>query len=328
MDAMTLSIETNIAILMRSGNMSEIKQKEVVVTGGAGFIGSNIVERLAASNNVTVIDNLHTGSESNLREAREKGNVIFVKDDVKNISKMGLEADFIFHLGIYSASPMYRENPRLVAEVVDGFINILEFARKKEIPVVFASTSSIYNGINPPHSEDVQYKVTDYYTEARIACERLAELYYKLYNIDVAAMRLFSVYGKNEKAKEKFANLVTQFVWAMKDGKRPEIYGDGTQRRDFVNVKDVVEAFILAAKKNKGFEVYNVGTGKNFDLNELVNKINKKLGNSIKPKYIPMPYKNYVMETLADTRKASKKLGFKAKITLDQGLDMEIKEYA
>ena len=297
----------------------------IIVTGGAGFIGSNLVEALSKDNSVIVVDNLHTGSRDNISGPVKSG-VKFLKKDARDIGEIKEKVSCIYHLGFYSASPMYRENPHLVAEVIDGMISVLELARKNDCPVVFSSTSSIYNGIKPPHREDVIPGVTDYYTEGRIEAERLSELYYRLYGLNVSAMRFFSVYGFHEDAKHGYANLATQFMKAMIKKEQPVIYGDGTQRRDFVFVTDVVDA-LLKASTSKGFDVYNVGSGVNYSLNELVDKINKLLGSSISAKYIEMPVKNYVMETLADTTKASRKLGFKAKIDLDSGLRTLAKYY-
>jgi len=301
----------------------KLKGKEIIVTGGAGFIGSNLVEELSKENKVYVIDNMHTGSEENLKEAMKTGNVKLIKDDAKNIRNYKINAEIVFHLGIYSSSPMYRQNPLLVGEAVNGMISVLEYAKENNAKVVFASTSSIYNGLKPPHREDMLPIVTDYYTEARISCERISELYSKLYSLDVAAMRFFSVYGKHDERKKEYANLITQFILAIKQEKQPVIYGDGNQRRDFIHVDDVVEALILATKI-KGFEIFNVGTGKNYSLNEIVEKINNQLGKDIKPKYIPLKIKNYVMETLADTKKSEEKLDFKSKINIDKGIEMQI----
>ncbi len=301
--------------------METIKGRNIIVTGGAGFIGSNLVERLAKDNKVYVIDNLNTGSTKNLETAQKTGNVQFIQDDIKNIAKHNLNADLIFHLGMYSASPMYRKNPNLLNEVVEGIINLLEYAKKHNTTIVFASTSSIYNGIKPPHREDIIPPVTDYYTEGRIAAERLSTLYAKLFGVNVAAMRFFSVYGRHEEAKKEYANLVTQFIWAMKKGDQPIIYGDGSQKRDLVFVDDAVDALIKASAIN-GFDVFNVGTGKNYSLNELVEKLNKALHTGIKAKYVKIPVSNYVMETLADASKAEKVIGFKAKINLDKGIAM------
>lgn len=297
-----------------------MKSKRVLITGGAGFIGSNLVNALYRDNEVVVLDNLHTGKKTNIEKALKDG-VSFVKGDAKEIKSLKQDFDLVFHLGIYSASPMYRDNPNLVGEVVQGMTNVLEYCKKSGSDLVFASTSSIYNGIEPPHKENIIPGVTDFYTEARIACERLGELYSKLYDINVAAIRFFSVYGYNDVGKGSYANLVTQFMLSMLKEERPVIYGDGEQRRDFVFVSDVVDA-LLRASAIKGFGVYNAGTGKNYSLNEAVEKLQKITGRKIKPKYIKMPVKNYVMVTQADTSKAKKELGFSAKINLDKGIKL------
>ncbi len=295
-----------------------------LVTGGAGFIGSNLVEDLLKSGEVVVIDNLHTGSLENLPDG-SKG-LRFIQEDSANINSLEISADLVFHLGIYSASPMYRDNPFLVSEVVRGMTAILEYARKHDSNVVFASTSSIYNGIKTPHREDAIPLVTDYYTEARIVAERLSEMYCKLYGINVSAMRFFSVYGYHEDAKRGYANLATQFLKSIVNDESPVLYGDGSQRRDFVFVKDVVDALIRASSV-KGFNIFNVGYGKNYSLLELVEKINKLLGKNIQPRFTEIPVKNYVMETLADISKSEGKLGFRAKIGLDEGLSLLAKYY-
>lgn len=297
-----------------------MKDKRVIVTGGAGFIGTNLVSKLVSDNEVLVIDNLHTGSNDNLREF-ESENLKVLNSDVKDINNVDFEADVVFHLGFYSASPMYRDNPQLVSEVVSGMTSVLEYARERGSNIVFSSTSSIYNGVKPPHREDIIPAVTDLYTEGRIASERLSELYNKLHGINVSAMRFFSVYGYHERAKAGFANLASQFLWDMKAGKAPVIYGNGEQRRDFVFATDVVDCLIKASE-HKGYDVFNVGYGKNYSLNELVDKLNSLLGTDIMPDYIEMPVKNYVMETLADTSKAKKTLGFKAQVDLDKGLKL------
>lgn len=288
-----------------------------LVTGGAGFIGSNLVEALVDGCEVTVLDSLHTGSMKNLEGVAK--DIRFIKGSSNDCLALGLKPDLIFHLGIPSSSPMYKKDPMLVGEAINGTVAIMELARQSGCrKVVLASSSSLYNGVKPPHREDAVIKVTDYYTEARLAIERIAELYYKLYDIDYAAMRFFSVYGPHEEAKGQYANMVTQFLWEMRDDKAPVIFGDGTQTRDFTYVSDVVDALILASKKGTG--VFNVGTGKSYSFNYVVDLLNTKLGKDLKPEYKENPIKNYVMHTLADTSKVEK-LGFKPRYSLEEGLN-------
>lgn len=301
--------------------MADIEGKKIIITGGTGFIGSNLVDKLAEKNDVLVIDNFHTGDRKNIELLLENNKVTLKDMDVKDILKLDFNADYIFHMGIYSASPMYRKDPFLVSEVMSGMIAVLEYAKKNKSKVVFASTSSIYNGIEPPHKEDVIPNVTDYYTEARIAAERISELYAKLENVDVQAIRFFSVYGPHEEAKKNYANLVTQFYWNIKNKESPVIYGDGTQRRDFIHVSELAEILVRASKL-RGFNIINGGTGKNYSLNEMLVMLNKQLGTDVKATFIKMPISNYVMETLADTTNLKNKLAYTPKISLEEGIKL------
>ena len=294
-----------------------MKGLSILVTGGAGFIGSNLVEALAGDNSVTILDNFHTGSMDNL--AIKSGDVEVIRMDARDVRSLNQRFDLVYHLGIYSSAPMYREDPGLVGEVIDGMVAMLEYCRSKGSTLVFASTSSIYSGLKPPHREDMVPLVTDFYTEARISAERLANLYAVLYGVNSAAMRFFSVYGYHEGAKGRYANLITQFLLSMKRGEAPVVYGDGSQRRDFTFVTDVVDA-LLRASSVKGFAAYNVGTGVSYTINDMFNRLNRALGTAIRAKYVPMPVANYVMETLADTGKAERELGFRARVSLDEGI--------
>jgi len=287
-----------------------------IVTGGAGFIGSHLAEELIKKgNDVTIIDDLSLGVENNIpKEA------IFIKGSSSKVSEISERIDGIFHLGIPSSSPMYKEDPYLVGKTINEAIAIFEYARKNQCKIVYASTSSIYNGNSLPYKEDMSIHVTDYYTECRYAIERLAKLYYDLYNVKSIGLRLFSVYGPREEHKGCYANIISQFLWAILKDQSPIIYGDGNQTRDFIYVSDVVNAFILAMFSNIDCDIFNVGTGKNYSFNEVINLLNKYLGKDIKPIYKPNPIKNYVYHTLADTTKAEKILGFKAKISLEEGI--------
>lgn len=298
---------------------------KVLVTGALGFIGSNICEQLVADGHeVHALDNMHTGSEENIGQIG--GRIKVHKKDAGSVASLNEKFDAVLHQGIYSSSPMYKENPHLTARAIDEWLSMLEYARKTECRLVFASSSSIYNGNHPPHGERMPVLVRDYYAEARYAMERLAELYNSLYGMRVAGLRYFSVYGPHEKAKGRYANLITQFLWEMQAGRRPVILGDGKQTRDFVYVGDVVEANMLAMKSTAA-GIFNVGTGRSVSLNEMTAMLKSKLGSDLAPEYRPNPIKNYVMHTQADTQKAEKELGFRAKTPLEAGMDLLIKAY-
>ncbi len=292
---------------------------KILVTGALGFIGSNITERLVKEGHeVTALDSMHTGSDANI--ASVKGRVRVIKSDSGSVGKMEEKFDAIIHEGTYSSSPMYRKEPHLAAKVLDEWISILEHVRKHDgCKLIFASSSSIYNGNPAPYREDMPVKVTDFYTEGRHAMERMADLYHQFYGIKTTALRYFSVYGPHEDAKKTYANIITQFLWAMKKGERPIILGDGRQSRDFIYVDDVVEANMLALRASK-HGVFNVGTGKAASFNEVVAMLNRQLGTSIEPAYERNNIKNYVGTTLADTTKAAEGLGFRAKTGLEDGV--------
>jgi len=289
----------------------------VVVTGGCGFIGSNLVERLVKDGfSVAVFDNLHTGSLKNI----EGLDVEFFNEPYSKLAEIVPEAEVVFHLGIPSSSPMYKRNPKLVGGAINDAIEVFEYAKKSGCKVVYASSSSIYNGNQVPYREDMPVYVTDYYTECRYAIERMAKLYNILFGVKSVGLRFFSIYGPKEEFKKQYANIVSQFLWSMRRDEPPVIFGDGTQTRDFTHVYDVVDALLLAWKKDFECEIFNVGTGVAHSFNEVVELLNKLLGKNIKPIYRPNPIKNYVYHTLADTTKAEKLLGFKAKISLEEGL--------
>jgi len=290
---------------------------EIIVTGGCGFIGSSLVERLVKEgHSVTVFDNLHTGNLRNI----EGMNVKFYKEPYSRLIDLAPRADVTFHIGIPSSSPMYKKNPRLVGETINDAVEVFEYARERKCKVVYASSSSIYNGNSGPYREDMPVYVTDYYTECRHAIERLARLYHILYGVKSVGLRFFSVYGPKEEYKGSYANIVSQFLWALQKDEAPVIFGDGTQTRDFTHVTDVVEALVLAWKKDFECEIFNVGTGIAHSFNDVIDLLNRLLGKNVRPVHKPNPIKNYVQDTLADTTKAENLLGFKAKVTLEEGL--------
>ena len=228
--------------------------------------------------------------------------------------------DGIYHYGIPSTTKLYRDNRLLVGEAVNEFTKILELAKRENCKLIYASSSSVYNGNTPPFKENMPVLIKDFYTEARYLMERMAKLYYDFYGVKSIGFRFFSVYGPREEAKKTFANLVSQFMWDLKADRQPLLYGDGSQTRDFTFVGDINNGFRLGMRSDLEHDVFNLGTGDHYSLNELVDILNEILDVDIKPVYQENPLQNYVQETLADTSKAKEKLGFEAKVNLRDGI--------
>lgn len=288
-----------------------------LITGGAGFIGSAIAEALHKKHKIIILDNLSTGSLGNL----DSLDIDFREGHTRDVSKLVAEkVDLILHLGIASTTTLYLNDRRLVAPEIEGSIAIFEKAVKDRAKVVIASSSSLYSGGQLPSKESQEIYVKDFYTECRLCIERLSELYHDLYGMEAVNLRMFAVYGgTREKAKEQYANMVTKFIWRIKNGLNPVSYGDGTQTRDFTHIDDVVRAWLLAAEY-KGFGIFNVGTGKNYNFNEVGELINKIMGTNLSMTYEPNPLKNFVFHCQADTTKAKNELGFTAEISLEEGI--------
>ena len=294
---------------------------KILVTGGAGFIGSNLVHDLTKEDNeIIVVDNLSTGDLNNISDVMDK--IKFIKTSCSEVSKIKeLEGlDGIYHYGVPSTTQLYRDDKSLVGGAVNDFIEILELAKREDCKVIYASSSSVYNGNIPPFKEDMPVMIKDFYTEARHLMERVAKLYNDFYGVKSVGFRFFSVYGPREEAKKNFANLISQFLWDMREGKAPLIYGDGTQTRDFTYVDDINHGFRLGMESNIDSDVFNLGTGKCYSLNELVDVLNEILDTDINPTYKENPIQNYVQETLADASKARKYFGFEPKVHLREGI--------
>ena len=300
----------------------------ILVTGGAGFIGSNIVEKLSEEHDVIVLDDLYLGNKKNVDGYHAE----FVKDsviDAELVNKLCKQCDYVFHNAAMSSSPMFKEQPKLGMEVnIIGFMNVMKAALDNGMKrVVYASTSSMYNGNALPFSENQPITAKTFYEASFRTREIVAQTYYYENNLSSIGLRYFSVYGPRELHKGQYANNISQFLWDMMEGKTPLIYGDGTQRRDFTFVRDVVSANILAMTSNINFGIFNVGTGIGTSFNALVALTNNALGTSIEPRYIENPLKNYVHDTIADLSLISKSLGYNPQWTLEKGIKFLIDYY-
>lgn len=295
---------------------------KLIVTGGAGFIGSSLIESLL-SNGHTVIayDNLHSGNVMNLVNARDNPNFKFIPKHCRLIHDNDMQGtDIVIHLGIPSSSNMYKLNPHFIYTPIIDLVWLYDSMRRNDVSrMIYASSSSLYNGWKPPHKEEMIPAVTDYYTETRYYIERLSDLYNQMHEITSVGLRFFSVYGPKETYKKEFANIVSQFLWTMQKDISPVIYGNGTQTRDFTYITDVVQAIELILNSNISQEIYNVGTGVSYSYNDVVGMLNDILNKTIIPEYVDIPLKNYVHDTCADITKI-KSIGYAPEITLYSGI--------
>jgi len=309
-------------------------QKGLIV-GGCGFIGSNIVTSIPEVD-WAVIDNLSLGKIENLPK---RDNIKFAKIDMfesqklkEFITKSHRENPFDFFMlqNGPSSNPMYYPNPfRPYSELVLGTINIFDLARELDVnKVIYASTSSIYGGKKDPCSESEKIVPPNFYSVAKHSVEELSRVYYDTYGISSIGFRYFSVYGKKERHKGRFANIITQFIWDMLDGKRPVIYGDGSQTRDFTYVDDVVLANRMSLEYDRrGAHIFNVGTGRSNSFNDVVALINKALGQNIRPRYVENRISNYIAHTLADISKIKEEMGYAPRVGLEEGIRVLVDYY-
>jgi len=303
--------------------------QKVLVTGGAGFIGSNFCNINQGKFEITALDNLFLGDERNLDKT-----IKFIKGDAcktEDLNKVG-PVDYVVHLAGTSSAPMFMGDGLVKGYVnsIESFLTVLEWARKNSVKkVVYASTSSLY-GNNPlPLTETQHVTPLNHYAVTKQVYEHAGACYNKVYpDMDIIGFRFMSVYGPNEEAKGEFANLVSQFCWDMGRGLSPVIYGDGSQTRDFTNVKDVVQGLTLAIETDKklGADVFNIGTGKGTSLNDIATALEKAFANGVKATYINNPVKEgYVRGQHADISKIQKVLGYEAKVKLEEGIMEQVK---
>jgi nucleoside-diphosphate-sugar epimerase len=292
-----------------------------IVTGGAGFIGSHIADRLALEGKeVIVIDNLSTGKQENI-----SANVKFVKGDildkelVKNVINQG---DIIFHQAALPSVARSVENPFLTNRVnVEGTLNILLAARDKNARrLIFASSSSIYGDSQSlPKVESMSPSPKSPYALSKLTAEYYVNMFYRLYGLEAISLRYFNVFGPRQDPGSEYSAVIPKFIKMMKEGKPPIIYGDGTQTRDFTFVSNVVDANLLASATTAGLgETINIACNERHSLIDLVNSINKLLGISIKPLF-QRERQGDVKHSQADINK-SKCINYSPKIRFLEGL--------
>ena len=293
--------------------------KRILVTGGAGFIGSHLVEELVKlGHDVTVVDSLSNGKLQNLDAVKDKLN--FQKNDVSELPSFQDDFDVIYHLACFPRSQSFANPKRDVEVNVIGMVNILELAKKNKAKVIFSSNSGIYDTSKIPIDENTPGNPKTPYDLDKLQAENYLKLYAKTYGIKYVIFRFATVYGTRQKVSPEWKPIVMEFVTKLKSKETPTIYWDGEQTRDFINVKDIVKALILALKNEKVVnETMILGSGKETSINELYGIVSRLMDVTITPIRKPMQLGD-IKRMLYDCKKAQKILGWKPKITLKEGI--------
>ncbi|WP_234358679.1 NAD-dependent epimerase/dehydratase family protein [Streptomyces sp. NRRL B-24085] len=309
--------------------MSSVRGKKILVTGGAGTIGSNLVDLLAegGAREIVVLDNFVRGRRANLAKALPSGVVEVVEGDVRDVDtvkKVTEGADLVFHLAAIRITQC-AEEPRLANEVlVDGTFNVLEAAAAAGVGKVVASSSASVYGMAedfPTTERHHPYNNDTFYGAAKAFNEGMLRSFHAMYGLDYVALRYFNVYGPRMDIHGLYTEVLIRWMERIEAGEPPLILGDGTQTMDFVDVRDIARANVLAAESDVTDEVFNIASGTETSLRELADGLLEAMGaEGLEPVHGPARSVNSVVRRLADTTRAAERLGFTAEIDLRTGL--------
>ncbi len=296
----------------------------VLVTGADGFIGFEVVNLLEKQGHEVVAFAYKEGSRP-----RSSFKVPVIVGDVrsmKDLEKAG-KPGCIFHLAANADPTDFGTN--MMETNVIGTCNVLEFARMAGAKVVFSSSAAVYGNLPAPNRDDGEMCPANAYGYTKAVSELFCKAHAKDYGTDVVILRYFNTYGIGEEVKGKDASMIYHFTQSVLRGETIELYGDGRQSRDFVHVRDVAKANLLALEKSGlSGQAFNVGTGKSTNFNELVRIISEAAGRKVRRRYVPNPLKGYQFNTMADLGNSSAKLGFKPDYSLEKGIEETAGYYA
>jgi UDP-glucose 4-epimerase len=303
---------------------------KILITGGAGFIGSHVAENfLQAGNEVILFDNLSTGEIANVKYLKNKfpkSKILFIKGDVskkKDFAKIPNGVELIVHLAAIVSVRKSVEDPIETNTVtLGGAINIFEYAKENKIKkIIQASSAAVYGEIKKfPLSEKYSGEFISPYAISKYVCEVYADYYYKTFGIKTVSLRFFNVFGERQQHNSPYSGAIAKFAQAFKEKSEINIFGDGKNIRDYIYVKDIANAiFKIAGKSLKGNSVYNLGTGKGTNLLQLVKTLEKIFGYKVKINFLPAKIGD-PRKSLADVSKIKKELGIVAEYSLERGL--------
>jgi UDP-glucose 4-epimerase len=311
--------------------MNPIQGTKILITGGAGFVGSATADQLldAGAAEVRVLDNFVRGNLRNLENAKKKGDVVIIEGDIRNADTVDNAmdgVDYVFHQAALRITRCAEAPREAVQVLIDGTSNVLESAvRHKVKKVVAASSASVYGDPSYlPMDESHPFNNRTLYGAGKIANEQMYRAYYEMFKLPYIAFRYFNIYGPRMDIDGVYTEVLIRWMDAIEAGRSPKIFGDGSQSMDFVYVEDVARANIAGLVSDVTDEVFNVGMGVQTTLNELCHLLLKVTGSYLKPEYHEARKVNNVQARRATTEKAEKMLGFKAQVDLESGLKLLI----
>ena len=308
--------------------MNALSGARVLITGGAGLVGSHIADKLVDEgvDEIVIIDNFTRGTERNLEDARRSGRVTLHRGDIRDrsaVSHVTRGIDYVFHQAALRITQC-AESPRECVEVlINGTFNVLEASAAAKVKkVLFASSASVYGMADafPTPETHHPYHNQTLYGGAKVAGEQMLRAFHQMYGLDYVALRYFNIYGPRMDIHGVYTEVMIRWLDCIGRGESPAIFGDGKQTMDFVYIEDVAVANILAAKSHVTDEIFNVASGEETSLLELLETLLKVTGADLRPEVKPERSVNAVRRRLASTEKAEQLLGFRAKVGLEEGL--------
>jgi UDP-glucose 4-epimerase len=311
--------------------MNPIQGTKILITGGAGFVGSTTADQLldAGATEVRILDNFVRGNMRNLESAKKKGDVVVIEGDIRDTDTVdnAVEGvDYVFHQAALRITRCAEAPREAIQVLIDGTSNVLESAvRHKVKKIVAASSASVYGDPSYlPMDENHPFNNRTLYGAGKIANEQMLRAYYEMFKLPYVAFRYFNIYGPRMDIDGVYTEVLIRWMDAIEAGQPPKIFGDGLQSMDFVYVEDVARANVAGLVADATDEVFNVGMGVETTLNELCHMLLKVSGSNLKPEYHEARKVNNVRARRATTEKAEKILGFKANVDLEAGLKLLI----
>ncbi len=310
----------------------KLKDKKILITGGAGFIGSNLTDYfLENENQVTVIDDLSNGRKENLKDAEKSKNFTFIKGDIRDkelMKKIIKDTEYIFHQAARASVPRSIEDPILTNDInINGTLNILNIARDSDVErLIFASSSSVYGESETlPKVETMSLLPISPYGVSKLAGEKYVFAFYKVYGLKTTSIRYFNVYGSRQ-MDSPYSGVIPIWFGRCIRNENLIVFGNGEQSRDFTYIKDVIQINELSALKNSAIgEIFNGATSNRITLNDLA-KLTLKITNKKLEVVHDEPRPGDIMHSLADIKKAQNLLGYAPQYQIEEGL-MEFFNY-